>query len=219
MVVKLVKIKDYEFYSRYWRYYLVLERDFLKIQSYVEFDVGDNTTYSDEKILNKANSETYSSEFIKQYQAICSEFDSVCKIICNHLGGEKCGSIGRYAKLILNNYVDLPQKEVEVTNMNISNDTIYLKPFSEWRLKSDNCAYKSPTWWEKYNKLKHNMVENFKFANLKNVIFALAGLFTIEAYFLGKLVEENTDEKERMRSKFAMEQTIKESNLFEKINF
>ena len=67
MVVKLVKIKDYEFYSRYWRYYLVLERDFLKIQSYVEFDLGDNTTYSDEKILNKANSETYSSEFIKQY--------------------------------------------------------------------------------------------------------------------------------------------------------
>ena len=52
-----------EFVKSFWSYYLELERQFLETKRYVEF--------------SENNSKAYSVEYLKLYQAICSEIDTV----------------------------------------------------------------------------------------------------------------------------------------------
>lgn len=55
------------FIKSYWNYYLELEDQFLATKRFVEFDV--------------TNSATYSVEYLKLFQAVCSEIDVVAKIL------------------------------------------------------------------------------------------------------------------------------------------
>ena len=72
-----------KFCCLHWSYYLVLEKDFLDVERYISFDFGDNYLYdSDHTVADYANSTTFSNEFVKQYQAICSEVDVILKTIC-----------------------------------------------------------------------------------------------------------------------------------------
>ena len=57
------------FLKYYWRYYRELEKEFLSTARYVEF-VEDNFS-------------TYSVEFLKLYQAVCSEIDVVGKMMAS----------------------------------------------------------------------------------------------------------------------------------------
>ena len=67
------------FYNNHWKYYLVLEKDFLKTQRYVEIDLGGDTSYiTNTKGTNIGNSRTFSIEYLKQYQ---------CRRFCQR----KCG--------------------------------------------------------------------------------------------------------------------------------
>ena len=36
-----------DFCRSHWSYYMVLERDFLDVERYVSFDLGENSTYDD----------------------------------------------------------------------------------------------------------------------------------------------------------------------------
>lgn len=73
-----------KFCSVFWRYYLALEKDFMETERFVSFDLGDNYLYSvDGNDLE--NSNVYSIEYIKQYQAIVSEIDVLLKEICKEL--------------------------------------------------------------------------------------------------------------------------------------
>lgn len=65
---------------------MVLERDFLEIERYVSFELGDNYLYDGITHADLGNSMSFSSEFIKQYQGICSEVDVIMKSICKELG-------------------------------------------------------------------------------------------------------------------------------------
>ena len=56
-----------EFEFRYWKYYLFLERNFIKTLDYVEFDVN--------------NFKTYSSEFCKDLFVFATEAESLFKLI------------------------------------------------------------------------------------------------------------------------------------------
>lgn len=61
-----------------------------------------------------------------------------------------------------------------------------MEPWKNW---SDITA---PTWWTMYNKVKHHRMENdsttqrqyYKFANLENVLNALAALYIAEEYYV-----------------------------------
>ena len=55
------------FIKSYWEYFLELEEQFLETKRFVAFD--------------KANAKAYSIEYLKLYQAICSEIDVVGKEI------------------------------------------------------------------------------------------------------------------------------------------
>lgn len=174
-----MKIK--EFNSLYWRYYLTLESDFIKIEKYLEFDLGENYLYNGKKTTNIGNSLSYSVEFVKQYQAICSEIDVVFKVICKELGKRPKSSIDEYAKIILANefWKNVCEQKIEFL------DNIQLQPFYNWK------ETMSPCWWKSYNKVKHARMHNFSQANLKNVLNALAGLFMLENYLIKYLATNN----------------------------
>ena len=148
-----------EFCKYHWEYYLVLEKDFLETERYISFDLGDNYLYDDRETTNIGNSMTFSNEYIKQYQTICSEIDVVMKSICNELG-------------------------------NSSADNIKGQPFMNWK---DEPNYKSPDWWKPYNKVKHERIDYYKMANLKNVLNSLAGLFILENYFIKYIGDRDND--------------------------
>ena len=82
-----------EFCKYHWDYYLVLEKDFLRTEQYVSFDLGENYNYNNTEPNNKGNSLTFSNEYIKQYQAICSEVDVILKSICKEFDNGSRGFI------------------------------------------------------------------------------------------------------------------------------
>lgn len=154
-------------YQEYFNYYLELERDFFSTEPYVT--------------IERENFDTYSVQFNRMYQSICSEIDCLLKELCKQLECEsKARNISAYCKVI--------QKHFKYFN----SETIYfyksrieLKPWKNW---SDINA---PTWWTMYNNVKHHRMENdkatkrqyYKFANLGNVLNALAALYIIEEYY------------------------------------
>ena len=48
-----------EFCKCHWEYYLVLEKDFLKTEPYVSFELGDNYLYNSDSVENPENSLTF----------------------------------------------------------------------------------------------------------------------------------------------------------------
>lgn len=173
-----------EFCRLHWSYYLVLEKDFLDTERYISFDFGDNYLYdSQHTVTDCANSTTFSNEFVKQYQAICSEVDVILKSICKELGNTSANSMPDYTNLILNQWSNLPNPKVR---MNV----IELQPFKNW---SPNPVYNSPDWWSPYNRVKHERLENFRDANLKNVANALAGLYILESYLVKFIGDRDND--------------------------
>lgn len=168
-----------KFCDTYWNYYLVLEKDFLKIERFITFDLGDNFLYDDNKsIENYGNSLTYSVEFIKQYQAICSEVDVILKAICEELGNSNAGNMIAYTSTILNHNIWM-----RIVNQKVKMKNIELYPFKDWR-DGNRDEYNAPHWWPQYNDVKHHRAEQYKEANLKNVLNALAGLYILENYLV-----------------------------------
>ncbi len=168
-----------EFKKKYWDYYLILERDLINIQPYVSF--------------HQDNFNCFSNEFIKLYQAICSEIDVVCKQYCNYLSGKPGRDINDYRTILLSNHSEIASHKVDVRDM----DKCILDPWRAWNEQSNN---KSPLiWWTKYNKVKHQRTDkdgkgiyNYQHANLENVLNALAGLYILEKLFYRDLIKQET---------------------------
>lgn len=175
-----------EFCKLHWEYYLVLEKDFLEIERYVAFDLGENYLYinTDTNISNKGNSECFSNEFIKQYQAICSEVDVMIKSICQEINkNSSADNMEQYTDEILERWSDIIEQKVKLKE-------IELQPFANWSKKPN---YKSPDWWTPYNKVKHYRLQNYKKANLKNTINALAALYILERYLAKYIGDRDND--------------------------
>ena len=93
-----------DFCASYWKYYMALESDFLKSERYLSFDLGDNYLYNGITPLHQANSLAFSIDFVKQYQAICSEVEVVLKKFCAELGNSSPGNMKSvYTPTILGN--------------------------------------------------------------------------------------------------------------------
>ena len=173
-----------EFCRLHWSYYLVLEKDFLVAERYVSFDFGDNYLYNSHEVSDYGNSNTFSNEFVKQYQAICSEIDVILKSICKELEeNNTADSMPNYTELILQHWSNISNQKVR---MNV----VELQPFVNWKA---NPTYNSPDWWKPYNCVKHERLENFRKANLKNVTNALAGLYILELYFVKFIGDRDSD--------------------------
>ena len=173
-----------EFIQRYWKYYLILEQNFLDAEQYLTID--------------ELNYQAFSNEYIKQYQTICSEIDVIAKSFCKELNSRFNGSqINIYCKYITDNNTDFINRKVNLKNRGIS-----VFPWKDWtytvQIQSNGnqkIISNNPDWWQKYNKIKHSRttINNetglpyYKLANQKNVLNALAALFQLELYYFRKL--------------------------------
>ena len=166
-------MKREEFCDVFWEYYLSLEKDFMDAERYVYFDLGDNNLYDGKISKDTGNSLTFSVEFVKQYQAICSEVDIILNAICNEIRQNVDNKITEHTKIILSDNF-----WCKVVMQKVKFKDIELQPFMNWTAN----PYKSPDWWTPSNNVKHDRTHNYKKANLKNVTNSLAGLYILENY-------------------------------------
>lgn len=159
----------------YWNYYLELENEFVETKRYVEF-VKDN--YS-----------SYSVEFLKLYQAICSEIDVLGKYIASLINPSFSRVDNKsiqqwwieiqdyqYFYLDIHSFCNSSVKPSDLCDANIHN-YILGESFQPWanyklerypdknnkikiRLKSGS---QTPKWWTSYNKVKHHRTELNKY--------------------------------------------------------
>lgn len=180
------------FKKSYWSYYLELEEQFLQTQKYVTFD--------------RLNFNTFSVEYIKLIQAVCSEIDVAAKEIAIYFAPdfekENNPNIQRWGVILQEN---LPQI---LTCSVVFNEEVRVSPwkdfgYEKYMAKDGSIRYrllpgcKTPCWWKDYNDIKHKRTfagdsgnANYTKANLKNMILAYAALFTLESQFSEYLVSK-----------------------------
>lgn len=155
-------------YKNYFDYYLELENDFFDTESYVT--------------IEKNNYKTYSIQYTKLYLSICSEIDCLLKEICKNISPSSTAKkINAYYRILTTTFENFKEEGVYFKKQKIE-----LYPWEDWREDS------SPEWWKYYNKIKHQRLEKesgtnipyYKFANLMNVLNALAALYIVEQYYM-----------------------------------
>ena len=173
-----------EFIQRYWKYYLMLEQNFLDTEQYLAID--------------ELNYRAFSNEYIKQYQTICSEIDVIAKSYCKELNSRFRGNqINSYCKCITDHNTDFKDRKINLRDRGISvfpwkdwTYTIETRPNGDEKINSNN-----PDWWQKYNRIKQNrttintetQLPYYKLANQINVLNSLSALFQIELYYYRNL--------------------------------
>ena len=168
---------DSVFHNQYWKQYILIEKEFKTSIKYVAIDTQNFSAYSD--------------VYAKLLLQIGSEVDVVSKLLCKEMNpASSAGNILDYQSEI---YVQFP----EFGDVNVSCDDLVLIPWEGW-------STSSPVWWKVYNGVKHNRnmlatygsetKENYKYANQKNTLNALAGLYQLEQY-LYTFVPHNQEEE------------------------
>jgi hypothetical protein len=152
------------------KYFLILDQDIFETPRYVEF--------------SETNFNTYSLEYLRLLFSVCAEFEIVCKQLCNSIKSEddfEKSEMDYLTRIILGNFPKITELEIYVPQLGKK-----ILPFTGW-----GRAYKgkeveksgSPFWWQNYNSVKHGRHKNFGRANLKSVLYSLAGLYGILLYF------------------------------------
>ena len=144
------------FLRKYWGYYLLLEEKVIELHKYIEFE--------------EDNFKVYSFEIQSRLVMICCEIETVYKLI---VGGAR-NNAKEYIEEIMckSEYKQIINDEVVM----IDYGRISLKPVESACNKDHN------GWWDSYNSFKHSKIENdnYKNANLRNVLNALATLYLLE---------------------------------------
>ncbi|HIL27761.1 MAG TPA: hypothetical protein EYG18_00675 [Micavibrio sp.] len=153
-------IPRYKNISNHWNYFLALEDDLAKVSRYIEF--------------TEDNYETYSIELAHLLLAAASEVDVVLKTLCNEVSPDTPhNGINKYRQTIQEKQVHLISEYCTIPRYGLK-----LQPWSIW----DRNSNLNPIWWNSYNKVKHHRDSNFKKANLKNALNAVAGLAIANLY-------------------------------------
>lgn len=119
------------FRKLYWKYYIALENDIMSIEKYSTFE--------------KDNKNSYSLEFLKIFQAICSEIDVVARNLCISIEANgKKNRINDYSEIITSHFEDFNYQNIISDKLNE-----ILTPWKDWDKDS------TPEWWTIYNKVKH----------------------------------------------------------------
>ena len=160
----------------YWSYYLSIEKMMKNTSQYVA--------------PSKQNCNTYSDEFMKIILLSCSEIDSILKIICKENGvilDDKKYNMSVYAETLLKQK-DIKEWAFSPERSTSSYDSgIICFPFKELDVKK---AYGGLTWWEGYQKLKHNRLDNAQVGNLENAVCAITAHFVLLRILMDLLAED-----------------------------
>ena len=177
------------FFRDYWSYYIELENEFIDTIKYVE--------------LCSDNYKTYSVEYLKLLQAICSEIDTIGKRIAVSFNPnftiDRNTNIKKWGYEVQKIFTDIQGRSVCLKRPRYE-----LVPFKNWKYtiktKKNNSKQicldgnsKSLFWWSDYNFVKHARTSfddsgtlNFSKANLKNVVYSLSALYLLERLYLEK---------------------------------
>ena len=161
-----------EFKRDYLRQYCLIEKDFQNTIDYVS--------------ISPLNYSTYSPTYLKILLSIGSEVDVLKEFICN------------LYKVKKKDFASV-EKDFHSVVVEVWSEAISLTP---WETTGSH-----PVWWTIYNEVKHNRNEYaeaegfdsskryFQYANLENVLNALAGLLALEMLAYKKVAEENGEER------------------------
>ena len=181
-----------DFIDSFWNYFLELESEFASTQKYVAFDMS--------------NKNTYSIEYLKLFQAVCSEIDVLGKEILFYFepdfkinGTPKIMHWGygitMYMRDSLSASVYFSEK-TKLTPWNKFACVKYQDAANATRYKLDKkCAI--PIWWSDYNKVKHSRTSikdgcvNYQRANFGNLVQAFAALYILEMFYADILMEKS----------------------------
>ena len=217
-----------------WKYYISLEKQFLDTERYVEFDY-----------IN--NGKAYSVEYLKLFQAVCSEVDVVGKVLAGaldpsfaptkytginewwyYISSSQNIADWNFAKMGFSGMTILQSSTIEARKCNLLNKHV-LQPWKNFRVvinpnqgakkyildTNTTPKGKTPSWWNDYNSVKHDRTgryqknsSNYAKANLKNLFWAYAGLYSLEVALLGAL---NTNGNESLSNE--LESSLFDENL------
>lgn len=153
--------------AHYTRAFLIIQEDILKLFQFIE--------------PSDINNKTYSYRIHELLMRTCIEIEANFKAILNeniytpkYKNGSKAGQIR-------------PEKDWKITDYKLVNKTHHLddysielpvwkgkenirKPFLSWKTDGEL------TWYQAYNKSKHDRINSFEIANLNNLLDAYCGL-------------------------------------------
>lgn len=167
-------------FEMYWRYYLSIEKMMKNTSQYV--------------CPSKQNKNTYSDEFMKIILLSCSEIDSILKVICkenNVILKDKDYNMYEYAK-VLEKQDDIKDWAFSpVCDTSNRDESFVYFPFKNLNPQK---PYAGLSWWESYQKLKHNRVENAIIGNLENAVYAITAHFVLLRLLMEFLTERSSRE-------------------------
>jgi len=105
--------------------------------------------------------------------AASAEIDTLAKELCKLIDpNANARNIVQYATCIQSKYQNITSVSLALPRYGIKS-----QPWKDWS------NTQSPNWWQSYNSIKHDRVNNFQEASLKNAIDTLAGLLSITLYY------------------------------------
>jgi len=156
--------------NNFWNYFVVLEDDLVICSKFIEF--------------SKKNYSTYSMELAHLLLASASECDVLLKEVCRLYSDTKSKSINEYFTTLSNNLPSIFHEKIVLRRYKLE-----FTPYEKWKVND------SPSWWNAYNKVKHNRSSDFEKANLENTLNSMAALLILN-YFWAKITYNLTDKKE-----------------------
>lgn len=171
---QMIKINDFQ--KNYINHYLLLEKDFEETKPYLT--------------IAEDNYEAYSNTYMKLLLAIGSEIDVMLEVVAKEYDPNSNEEGFGYSKIILKH-----EPNIKSTEILLRDEGITVRP---WECKT------IPTWWTIYNEVKHNRNKTdrttkppkkyYQLANQKNVLYALAALYSLEMYGY-RIIATNSGEK------------------------
>ena len=196
------------FLRNYWNYYRELEDELIQTKRYVEF--------------TEKNFKTFSVEYLKLYQAVCSEIDVLGKALAseenvNFKPDDRQNNIYKWWYEIQNLTIENDDKPAHYIHLHEYEcsfmDEYRITPWSDFeivkapdvngRIRYNLAPGKTvPKWWSSYNAVKHNRTLvpknageiNYARANLGNLMKAYAGLYVLELLKMQKSGNKNDRE-------------------------
>lgn len=181
--------KFQELEHSYWRYYIELEQEMLQTRRFVDFGVD--------------NYKSYSLEYLKLYQAVCSEIDSFLKLLAKELNSDFNTKKADIQKCWFE--VQMWYQTAGIKTVSFCRE-YELEPWAGYVVSRSNSQNNrlvysgtAPEWWKSYTNIKHARAvlgpdgkPNFIKANLKNVSNAFAALYILEKNTMDELGDEKS---------------------------
>lgn len=145
----------------HWKYLKSMEDDLVSISKYIHF--------------SKQNADTYSVELGKIILNSCIEIERQMKKMSGASDSSKSfdrSCINDWFSPINDTYPEFRHFTVDCHLWGEQ-----LVPWTDWEKSSP------PKWWQGYNSLKHNRLDNIDVANLSNAINSVAGLLVSSIYY------------------------------------